>query len=311
MSEQDFRFTFSQYGELKEAYISKQIRASHQMKVSSFFGFVTFQDPQIAQDLLDTQFVQIHPSIQRKLDIPDFREIKQLEWAERKKKDPHFKKSSRLAFKNIPQKGFFLVKPFNVKMTNEKGNGRVKKNANSRANNKAKSRKERVARPNQRQEFTGSGNSKFDSYEDENYHTRAQTRAFPMKETIRINSSSRRTILEYPDTTNMESHHFGYSKPSQQNRTIPYYQRPSQNFAPESQPFEHGYYRNTQQDQFTQQGQFTQHCHYSECLEAVRLNHRLSNLKFTVALPRDKVKQEIVFAHDQNMARRKYPSYEF
>jgi len=90
MSEEDFRLTFSQFGKLKEGYISKKIRASSQMQVSSYFGFVTFEDPMVAQRILEMKFVKFHASMAGKIDIPDFRSIKRKEWAERMIKDPHF-----------------------------------------------------------------------------------------------------------------------------------------------------------------------------------------------------------------------------
>jgi hypothetical protein len=67
------------------------------------------------------------------------------EWAQRRKTDPKFKKCYKDAFKNIPPQGFFLVKPFNIKVAGEKVNNNNKQapqNRNKRTNERGSMRRQ-------------------------------------------------------------------------------------------------------------------------------------------------------------------------
>ena len=114
---------FQPFGRIEEAYINRQIHVVNS-NVTSYFGFVTFTDPDVAQNLIELGNVEILPSIQKEIQVPDFRDLKHQEWKVSKPSLLAKPNSLNNALNNIPRKGLLLVKRF---ITNTNCLGQSKK----------------------------------------------------------------------------------------------------------------------------------------------------------------------------------------
>jgi RNA recognition motif-containing protein len=77
ITEADFRETFLQYGKVTEAYIHKELkRYSHASdSISHFYGFVTFEDPEVVTMLLERKYVPISGGTRNQKSFPNFRQM--------------------------------------------------------------------------------------------------------------------------------------------------------------------------------------------------------------------------------------------